>query len=420
MKRVLLLVLALAGLRPGPLLAQKPPLTTAQYQADFDFLWATVRDDYAYFDQKQTDWNKVRAYYRPQLDTLRSRRAFVRLLENVLNELYDHHAGLGTNRPDSRRLVPSGADVWAEISGKQAVVRAVRSGFGAAEQAALKPGNVISKVNGIPIEEAIQPFLPRCLRNPDAEARLFALQQLLAGDHRTPREWRVANSATEAARVVKPDEPTMKLENIKYPARLEARRIGTIGYLKINNCLFDNRLIADFDSALNTLQGTKGLILDLRETPSGGNSVVARAIMGRFIAAEAPYQLHELPAEAAQTGVRRRWLELVSPRAPQYTAPLVVLCGRWTGSMGEGLTIGFDALRRATVVGTEMARLRGAIYSYTLPNSGIGFNIPVERLYHVDGRTREEFRPPVYVNLAHNSAPDPALQKALELLQGRK
>lgn len=97
----------MAAALPGRLAAQPAPLTPRQYQEDFDFLWNTVHDDYAYFDRKQTDWNKVRTCYRPQTDTLRSRQAFVRLLENTLAELYDDHAGLGTNRPDSRRLVPS-------------------------------------------------------------------------------------------------------------------------------------------------------------------------------------------------------------------------------------------------------------------------------------------------------------------------
>jgi C-terminal processing protease CtpA/Prc len=300
-------------------------------------------------------------------------------------------------------------------------VQALRPGFGA-ERAGVRPGMEITAVDGVPVEQAIRPFLGRALRQADAAARNFALQQLLAGDHRHPRTWtlRAGGKALSA----RPDEPTMQLENIHYPARLEARRLGTIGYVKVNNCLFDNALIAAFDSALTSLQGTAGLILDLRETASGGNSAVARAMMGRFISQEGAYQRHELPAEEAQTGIRRSWLELVSPRGPRYAAPLLVLAGRWTGSMGEGLTIGFDALHRATVVGSEMAQLNGAIYSYSLPHSGIGFNIPVERLFHVDGRPRETFRPPVYVDPktapAQAAAADPVLEKALEILRRKK
>ena len=422
MKHALLLAgwLAAVVAVPGPATAQKAPLTRSQYQEDFDFLWNTIRTDYCYFDKKQTDWEQVRALYRPQLDTLSSRRAFVRVLENVLAELYDPHSGLGTNRLDSRRLVPTATDVWAGFSNGRAVVQAVRPGFGAA-RSGVRPGMVLTAVDGVPVDEAIRPFLARALRQPNAAARDFALLQLLAGNHTQPRVWSLL-SGTRAI-TAHPDATGMQLENIDFPELLETRRLGNIGYIKINNSLGDNRLVPAFDSALTALASTQGLVLDLRETPSGGNTTVARAIMGRFLKAEAAYQRHEQPTDP-ETNTRRAWLELVGPRGLRYPAPVVVLVGRWTGSMGEGLAIGFDALGRATVVGTEMARLNGAIYSYRLPQSGIGFNIATERLYHVNGQPRENYRPPVYIDLkaagAQPAAEDAALTKALELLRPAK
>jgi carboxyl-terminal processing protease len=401
--------------------AQAPPLTHQQYLEDFDFFWETVRDNYGYFAQKQTDWPRVRTIYRAQADTVRSRRAFVRLLENALAELYDNHGGLNTNRLDSRRLVPTGTDVWATFVNGQAVVQQVRAGYGA-EKVGVRPGAVIEAVNGVPVATAIQALLGQTLGTPGPDARNFALGQLLAGDHVVPRTWTVRiGTRTFTAQ---PDVPAPLLETTPYKGLLEVKRLsdrGDIGYIKINNSLGDSRLIAKFDSALTALQGTQGLVLDLRETPSGGNTTVARAIMGRFIEKEMPYQRHELPNEEAETGIPRRWLELVAPRGLRYTKPLVVLVGRWTGSMGEGLTIGLEAVRQATVVGTEMAQLRGAIYSYKLPNSGIGFSFPVERLYQVNGKPRESYRPPLALDLikaAQQSkpSPDPVMREALSLL----
>jgi carboxyl-terminal processing protease len=194
-----------------------------------------------------------------------------------------------------------------------------------------------------------------------------------------------------------PDKNGLALENISYAGLLESKRLGSVGYIKINNSLGNNALIAAFDSALTSLSDTQGLILDLRECPSGGNTTVARAIMGLFITQEQPYQRHEFTAEEVAYGVKRMTIELVAPRVTPYTAPLVVLVGRWTGSMPEGITIGFDAMKRATIMGTEMARLNGAITSYRLPNSGIGFDIPTERLYRIDGLPRENYVPPVVI-----------------------
>jgi C-terminal processing protease CtpA/Prc len=137
----------------------------------------------------------------------------------------------------------------------------------------------------------------------------------------------------------------------------------------------------------------EGLVIDLRETPSGGNTTVARAIMSRFIDKEMPYQKHSSPSEEKQYGVKRSWIELVSPRGKIYKKPLVILVNRWTGSMGEGIAIGFDGMKRAMIVGEEMAGLLGAIYSFTLPETNIGFSIPVEKLFHVNGSPREDFVP---------------------------
>ena len=94
--------------------------------------------------------------------------------------------------------------------------------------------------------------------------------------------------------------------------------------------------------------------------------------MGRFISEAQPYQRHDLPTEMREYGIRQFWAEYVGPRGPfSYDAPLVVLVGRWTGSMGEGLAIGLDGMDRATVIGMPMARLRGALYEHILPHTGI-------------------------------------------------
>ncbi|RTQ49768.1 peptidase [Hymenobacter gummosus] len=399
----------------GPLSASRhTPPAAGPFREDAAFFWQTVHDDYAYFDQKQTDWDRVRARYLPQADTVRSRRALVRLLEQMLQELYDHHAALGTNRPDSPRLVPSGADVYAEWEGGRAVVRELRPGFGA-ERAGLRPGVEILSVGGVPVAQARQPYQPQCLRAPDAAADNYALNTLLAGRHDQERRWRIRSGGAETD--VQPDQPRNLLENPPPRRRLDSRRLGRVGYIRINNCLFDHGLIPAFDSTLTALADTKGLVLDLRDTPSGGNTTVARALLGRFITQEQGYQRHELVNEQRQYGIRRFWLEMVAPRPAAYRRPVVVLAGRWTGSMGEGITTAFDGMKRATVVGSPLARLRGGIYSYRLPASGISFSIPVEKLYQLDGTPREQFEPKVTVKPAADPAQDPALDKALQLLR---
>jgi carboxyl-terminal processing protease len=214
----------------------------------------------------------------------------------------------------------------------------------------------------------------------------------------------------------------MQLEHISYSHPIESRLIRQTGYLKINNCLGNNALIAQFDSVLNQLMQTRALIIDMRETPSGGNTTIARAILGRFIDREHFYQQHEYYAEEKKTGVKRSWQEIVSPRGLRYTKPLVILCDHWTGSVGEGITIGFDGMNRATVIGTPMAGLNGAIYSYELPNTKIGFSLPTERLYHIRGMPREVFRPLIQVDMTQekpSTHDDIILDRALQYIENK-
>jgi len=133
-----------------------------------------VRDHYAYFPEKQTDWARVRQYYQPQLDTLTRKTAFVRVLENALGELYDPHATLGTNRRDSWRLVPSGTDLWLTFRRGQAVVGDVRRGFGAS-RVGIRPGMRVLAVNGVALASALAPLLGHCQRAPDSAAICLAL-----------------------------------------------------------------------------------------------------------------------------------------------------------------------------------------------------------------------------------------------------
>ena len=169
--------------------------------------------------------------------------------------------------------------------------------------------------------------------------------------------------------------------------------IGEVGYVRVHNSLGDSALVPAFDHALDALTGVRALVIDLRDTPSGGVSSVARGLIGRLITQPLPYQQHELVSEFRANGIRRVWQEWVLPRGTAFAQPVVVLVGHWTGSMGEGLAIGLHGTRQAPVLGEPMARLRGALTETALPHSKIVVRVPNERLSLVDGTPREAFVP---------------------------
>ena len=412
---ITLLVPALLATLPVSANGAERGASAQDYQADFAELCSQIGSTYAYFDSKPLQWSQVCELYRADLAKVGNRDQFVTLLEQVIDELYDPHSQLNTNTAQSYRLVPSGTDLWAEWHDGRAVITQVRENSDAA-RAGVRPGMGVVTFNGKPIAALVDARMGRVYPHSTAAARDWALRSVLAGVHETPRV--LGLQVGGKPRAISLPAPDQHFRG-EQPVTSSEIRPG-IGYIRLNDSLGNDATVPAFDAALDALRSTRGLVVDLRNTASGGNSSVARGILGRFVRTDLPYQKHILPAEEKETGVRRSWLELVSPRGERYANPVVVLVNRWTGSMGEGLAIGFDATGAGKVVGTEMARLVGATYTIPLPATGIRANVPAERLQHVNGQPREQFRPAAYVEVEKAAAgDDPFMLRALEELGAR-
>lgn len=371
-----------------------------KYQKDFVEFWTDINNHYAYLQQQKIDWKKVREVYEPQAAIISDDDEFIQFLESVLNELHNGHSSLNTNLETSNRLIPSGSDIRIEKSGNKFYIKDLRKGFGA-DLSGLKIGMEIKLFNRNPIEEQLKKFLPKFTDNHNPKMYQYALDMLFAGTHNTKREITVIENGKEKSYFP-----------VTYGNRHELLFSEILNkntaYIKINNSLGNNNLIPEFDKTLDSLFQFKNLVIDLTETPGGGNTTVARAIMGRFITQLLPYQIHEFDEEKYQT--KRHWVEYVTPRKEIYKGNVYILVGRWTGSMGEGMAIGFDGMKQARIIGTEMAGLIGAISNFQLTETEIGFQFPTERLYHVNGTPRENFLPEI---LTQNS--EETIKKAKEI-----
>lgn len=380
----------------------------AQRATDFAAFCQFVDEEYAYFDARKTDWPKACNFHAAQAADATDRSAYVTLLERALAELYDAHAHLGTNTPRSPRLVPTQSSLFGAWRAGKAVIVAVKQGS-AAEHAGLRPGIEVLTIDSEPVEAAVKRIEPKFLSQADPAARDWALQIALAGhrDHQTVRL------------VVRADGATRRVEFVAEAPRpttlLSHRRVGRVGHVRIHNALGDPALVQAFDAALAAMPDARALVLDLRDTPSGGTSSVARGIIGRFVRQLRPYQRHELVSEYRSTGARRIWVEYVAPRGTPFLRPVVVLVGRWTGSMGEGIAIGLNAARGAPVLGEPMAHLLGALGETVLPHSKIRVRVPTEKLFHVDGTAREAFVPRAILATGGATSADPQLDAAIAL-----
>ena len=390
--------------------AAEPDFMTVEQRAeDFASFCRFVEEEYAYFDLKRTDWKRACASYAAQVGDATDHDAYVALLERALGELYEAHAHLGTHTQRSPRLVPSQTDLVATWAGGRAVINAVRAGSAAAA-AGLRPGAEVVAIEGEAVAAVVARIEPKFLARDDPAARAWALQVALAGRH-------------ERALIRLSIRSGAQLRELEFAAAhpppaapLSHQMIGRVGHVRIHNSLGDPALVQAFDQALADMPGVRALVIDLRDTPSGGTSSVARGIIGRLVARPLRYQRHELVAEFRSNGIRRVWDEYALPRGVPFLRPVVVLVGPWTGSMSEGLAIGLNATRGAPVLGQPMAHLLGALGETVLPHSKIAVRVPSEKLFHIDGTPREAFVP-CAVALAGETArtADPELDSAVGL-----
>lgn len=387
---------------------------TTPFSADAEALIDLIVSQYAYRERLAGFPERRLRELRARAVDVASRDDLIRFGERAIAAIFDAHAILNTALADSYGLVPSYSDLWLEPRARSFVVTDVRQNSPAA-RAGVEPGEVLSHVDGVAINRAIETYIEAPLSALTLEQRAFCARALAAGKRDRPR--RLTLQRPGGSRILAIDNVyASPITRSGGPLRTE--RAGDVGYIRFNDSLGDSATITTFAAAITELRDASALILDVRDTGSGGNTYVARGIMGWFVDLPMPYQHHELTAESLDGGVRRSWVEEVSPLGEKYNGRVFVLCGRWTGSMGEGLTIGMDALG-AEIVGSKMAGLLGGVYNLPLPNSGIVLNLPVERLTHVNGTPREDFVPEVLVEPADagRSADDPALAVALARLR---
>jgi C-terminal processing protease CtpA/Prc len=371
-----------------------------KYQKDFQEFWTEINNHHAYLDKQEIDWNKVKEIYEPQVQKISTDHDFIQFLEVVLNELYNGHSSLNTNLNTSNNLIPSGSDMYVEKSKNKFYITDLRKGYGA-ELSGLKIGMEVTLFDGKPIDGQLKKFLPRFTNQPNQRMYQYAMDMLFAGTHDTKRK--ITTTANGKSKDYYPGDSGNS--NVLLISKVLN---ANTAYLKINNSLGNNDLIAMFDKTLDSLLPYRNLIIDLTETPGGGNSTVARAIMGRFTNHLLPYQIHEYDEKEFDT--KRHWEEYVMPRKKLYTGVVYILVGHWTGSMGEGIAIGFDGMKRAKIIGTKMAGLLGAISSSRMSETKIGFQFPTERLYDINGTAREDFVPEM---LTKNM--EETMQKAREI-----
>jgi len=386
MQHIRYLILLLLALTSTVVRATNPE----DFRSDALSVETLINDNYAYLERLPNGHYQLTERLRTEAGTVNDQRSLLAFLERAMMLLADHHAITGKSFPNSWAVVPSYADLWVECKTGSCIVTAVKDDSIAAK-AGIGAGAQLVAVGDQPVAKAIASFWADLgVEKFSDDQAGYAARVLAAG-----RRDRLRSITTKDPRG---KQQTYKLANLytldnAAPPVTTSRKTGVFS-LRINNSLGDDATIAAFDQAMAQAKPEDRIVIDLTDTPSGGSTTIARAIMGWFVQSPHFYQMHRAPSEERRTGIARQWVEQVLPRGSgkYHAGPITVRVGRWTGSMGEGLAIGLNAIG-AKVEGDPMSGLLGSIEDISLPNSGLIFKLPTERLMTVDGVPREDFRP---------------------------
>lgn len=363
-------------------LAAEPPRSVVLID-DFDEMWRTLNERYCYFGEKRTDWARVRDMYRPQALAATSADALALILVRVCAELYDPHTHLA-DAPGGTPRFPL-FDILAERRGADICIAEIKDGSAAAD-AGLRLGECVVEIDGTPMAHAVAARMPMCLTGSDPAADWYAVNSAVAGRRGLARSIVVRGADGQNRTLRLPPKQQADLPNV------ETRALdGGFGYVRIRS-FADNAVVDAFDAALAALRETRGLVIDVRDN-GGGDTAIARPIMGRFIAERAPYAFM---CRRAGRGLSARWTEYVDPRGPfTYAAPVVVLINHWSASMAEGFPMGMRDIRRARIVGARMLGLGAAVFPLRLDLTGIDLQYSAEPVYDTNGAPRAQLRPDV-------------------------
>ena len=368
---------------------------------DAAYLCELVSEKYYYYPSRSISWKQACTQAQNEARAITNKQNKLSVFETLIDSLYDAHVSLGTNSSQSPRLIPSGADIWVEWKSANLLVVGVRPN-GGADEAGILVGDIIVSINGLAPKAAANSRM-RTQSITDVDIRMnWAINAAIAGYRGENRTLGVRRNDKTALISLNEPEPTVDLPLVS------SRIINNhIGYIKFNNSLGKSDTVEAFENVVKNMQNPNAWILDLRNTPGGGNTSVAEPILGRFIEHDREYQQIVEPGQ-------KPYNRIVHPSGPQaLDGPLIVLVGRWTGSMGEGMAIGVDGMQRGLVIGSPMAGLAGGTNGFTLPATQIQVGFPTYDLRHINGTPRHKWTPPIAVVADNGSGSDFALTRAI-------
>jgi len=308
----------------------------------FDQVWRAIYDNYYDKNFRGVDWRQQKDMFRPLAESAATSAELYRVLRQMLGKLGDAHTRIYSPEDGFDRYRPSGLTVGLvvrRIEG-QPVVTWVDPNSDAAKQN-IRAGYTVLQIDGEPVEKVLLRSRREIGDSSTSTAlELQSLDRLFYG----PRDSLVTVTFADS----EDQQMTVKLvrRQTEFQRRVTSRQLPyKIGYIELTG--FGPEIERDFDSAMQQMQGTRGLILDLRNNGGGFVTTVSQ-IASYFFAEET--DLGEFITRYGRS-THRRTLKLRNA----YREPLIVLVSSRSASGSEIFAAAMQERKRALILGTNPA-----------------------------------------------------------------
>lgn len=376
------------GMIPGvgnPVFDNENPYTKMEYpDAGYRLLalfryWNIIQYFFPYKYAIGEDWNKVLPEFIPKFFNAKDTTQYLLACLEIIARIHDTHANISSSH---KALTNYFGKYYAPVQAKFIEDKLVVTGYYAdifSIKEKLKPGDVITTINGSPVSELVKKYLYLTpASNYSTQLRAMPRDRLLRSNVDT-MYLEIVRGGKKMPVVVKCTDPNKLNFLLNYnPSPLDSSyKIidGNIGYI------FPGRYKNEqLDTIKKIFKDTRGIIVDMRCYPSAFMPFT----FGNYLKPSASPFVKFIVGDVSNPGlfIFSPLLSNGEPNSDYYKGPLVEIVNEITQSQAEYTTIAFQSAPNLTVIGSTTAGADGNVSRIMLPGgvftyiSGIGVYYP--------------------------------------------
>jgi C-terminal processing protease CtpA/Prc len=382
--------------------------------------WNIIKYWYPYRNVLDQDWNQVLAEFIPKIALAKDKDAYQLEAITLIAKVTDTHANLWSAPPQLR---PPAGTCQLPVTIRFIENRAVVTGYSEVTSGAatgLKIGDVIERLDGVPVEELVErwaPYYPASNKPTRLRdiARAMTRGPCSAARASVSRASQTVQITAQRQTLASLDQKVGRTHDL--PGETFRLLSDQVAYLKLSSVQ-----AAQVSNYVDRARATKGLVIDIRNYPS---EFVVFALGSLLV--DRPTQFARFTVGDLDNPGAFRWSGeplTLSPQQPHYSGKVVILVDEISLSQAEYTTMAFRSAPQALVVGSTTAGADGNVSPITLPGglntmiTGIGVFYPDKRPTQRVGIVPDvEVRPTI---AGIRAGRDEVLEEALRQILGRQ